>query len=266
MTHESRLVRRVADPVRAQGLVQDPTIVWHQKFQLAAGVQAPGVSDIEWLAQIGGLPTDLSGLSVLDIGTTNGGASFLAESRGARFVTATDILPPTFYGFSQIAELLGSQVRFVESSIYELPEQLGGETFDIVIFWGVLYHLRHPLLGLDCLRRLAHGEVFIESAVCDYEMPSMSDRPATRCNVDPAGIGDETNWFAPNVCALRAWVANAGFSINRVRSWPEPPGRAHIHARASDQLPRYLALGNAFERPMSVQPLDPAGAYPHRQG
>jgi tRNA (mo5U34)-methyltransferase len=265
MGSEARHEAPAVDLIRARRLLKEPGIVWHQRFPIAEGVLAPGVSDIEWLADISGLPADLTGLSVLDVGTTNGGASFLAESRGASSVTATDILPPAFYGFAQLAELFGSNARFVQSSIYELPEALGGETFDVVIFWGVLYHLRHPLLGLDCVRRLTHGEVYIESAVCDYDMPSMSDRPAVRCDIDPAGIGDETNWFAPNVCAMRAWVEKAGFEIEEVRSWPNPAGRAHIRARASQHPPRYLVLGNAFERPMRAQPVDPASAYPRRR-
>jgi tRNA (mo5U34)-methyltransferase len=262
MIGENRLP---VDVVGARRLVEEGEFVWHQRFHLAPGIVAPGVNDIEWLAHTAELPADLTGLSVLDIGTTNGAATFLAEARGARSVVATDILPPTFFGFSKLAEVVGSRARFVQSSIYELPEKLDGETFDIVIFWGVLYHLRHPLLGLDCLRRVAHGEVYIETAVSDHDMPQVGDRPAARCDYDPAGIGDETNWFAPNMAALRRWVEHAGFEIERMRSWPDPAERAHVRARVAAKPQRYLELGNAFERPLRVQAMDPATAFPPRR-
>jgi tRNA (mo5U34)-methyltransferase len=242
---------RTPDTDRARRLIEQPGIVWHQRFPLAPGVDVPGVNDIGWIAQTVGFPEDLTGKSVLDIGTTNGGAAFLAEARGAASVTATDIFSP-------------SRFRFIESSVYELPEKLGGETFDLVIFWGVLYHLRHPLLGLDCVRRVAHGTTLIESAVCDSALPQLADQPVVLCDADPGGIGDETNWFMPNTHALHRWVERAGFDIERVSSWPEPASRAHLRTRVSKELPRYTELGNAFERPMSVRVLDYETSYPAR--
>src|SRR5947209_3796014 len=80
------------DPDRARELIQQPGIVWHQRFALAPGVDAPGVNDIGWIAQKVGFPDDLTGQSALDIGTTNGGAAFMAEARGANSVVATDIV------------------------------------------------------------------------------------------------------------------------------------------------------------------------------
>jgi predicted nicotinamide N-methyase len=168
-------------------LIEQPGIVWHQRFPIAPGVDASRVNDIGWIAQTVGFPEDLTGKTVLDVGTTNGGAAFLAEARGAASVTATDIVPPSRFGFDQIAELLGSRVRFVESSVYELPEKLEDETFDLVIFWDVLYHLRDPLLGLDCVRRVAHGTTLIESAVCDQSLPQLAREPVVLCDAARPG-------------------------------------------------------------------------------
>jgi tRNA (mo5U34)-methyltransferase len=254
----------IPDPDRARQLIAQPGIQWHQKFPLAPGVDVPGVNDIGWIAETVGFPADLTGKTVLDIGTTNGGAAFIAEARGAESVVATDIVPPSHFGFDQIAELLGSRVRFLESSVYELPEKLGGETFDVVIFWGVLYHLRHPLLGLDCVRRVAHGTTLIESAVCDYALAQLADQPIVLCDADPSGYGDETNWFMPNAHALRRWVERAGFDVHDVHTWPDAASRAHLSTTVSTEPPRYLQLANAFERPMSVQVLDYATSYPAR--
>jgi tRNA (mo5U34)-methyltransferase len=257
-------VTSTPDPDRARRLIEQPGIVWHQRFLIAPGVDVPGVNDVGWIANLVGFPDDLTGKTVLDIGTTNGGVAFMAEARGAASVTATDIVSPSRFGFDQIADLLGSRVRFVESSVYELPEKLDGETFDFVIFWGVLYHLRHPLLGLDCVRRVAHGTTLIESAVCDDALQQFTAEPVVLCDADPAGIGDETNWFMPNTIALQRWVERAGFDIECVNSWPEPASRAHLRTRASKELPRYVHLSNAFERPMSVRVLDYQTSYPAR--
>ncbi len=152
------------DDASARELVSDPNIIWHQRFALSKNVEAPGANDIEWLLARLQFPERLDGLSVLDIGTTNGAAAFIAETRGASRVVATDILPSSQFGFAQLADRLASGVEFIQSSIYELPDLLN-ETFDIVLFLGVLYHLRHPLLGLDSVRRLTRGRLFLESAI-----------------------------------------------------------------------------------------------------
>ena len=65
--------------------------VWHQRFEIAEGVYAPGASDISWLMAKAAVPERLDGATVLDIGTTNGGTAFECERRGASRVVAVDI-------------------------------------------------------------------------------------------------------------------------------------------------------------------------------
>ena len=156
-------------PEQAAAFVRDATFVWHQRFELAPGVSTPGTNDIGWLVQVAGLPDDLSGKTVLDIGTTNGGAAFALERRGPARVVAVDIFPPEWFGVSQLTELLDSKVEYVRTSVYELAERFP-EPFDVVLFWGVLYHLRHPLLALDNLRAVTGGQAVLETAVCDGEL------------------------------------------------------------------------------------------------
>ncbi len=138
-------------PDAVQAFIDDASFLWHQTWSLVPGVRTPGANDIDWLWHTAGLPTDLTGRSVLDIGTTNGATAFLAEQRGASRVLAVDVCEPDLHGFPAIKELLGSEVEWRRGSVYELPQVTGGEQFDIVVFWGVLYHLRHPLLALDPL-------------------------------------------------------------------------------------------------------------------
>ena len=119
--------------------------VWHQRFELAPGVFTPGPSNTMALFDLGDL-TDFAGKTVLDVGTSNGAAAFMAEQRGARRVVAVDIYPPGWFGFDKIKAFLGSAVEYAQGSVYRLTDIVDGP-FDIVLFWGVLYHLRHPLLG-----------------------------------------------------------------------------------------------------------------------
>jgi tRNA (mo5U34)-methyltransferase len=100
-----------------------------------------------WLLSMARLPERLDGKSVLDIGTANGGSLFELERRGAARLLGVDIYPPDFYGSAAIGSFLGSRAEFIQANLYDLATTLRGERFDIVLALGVIYHLRHPLLG-----------------------------------------------------------------------------------------------------------------------
>lgn len=232
----------------AETLAARTDFTWHQRFALAAGVFTPGVSDIGFLLQAARVPERLDDATVLDIGTTNGGAAFECERRGAARVVAVDIADDKWFGFAAIKEMLGSRAEHIQANIYELPELLRDE-FDFVLFWGVLYHLRHPLLALDNVRRLARGHVSIESAVADHELTeSCRDRAVARFYRRDELAGDSSNWFAPTVVALAEWCRSCGLDPIHVESWPSTaPTRAIIVA--SPVEPEYLEL--SYERPLT---------------
>jgi 2-polyprenyl-3-methyl-5-hydroxy-6-metoxy-1,4-benzoquinol methylase len=161
-------------PAALQTLAARRDFLWHQRFELGAGVFASGSNDVDWLLHTAGVPDDLSGASVLDIGTTNGGAAFTLERRGASRVLATDIVDPMHLGFQAIHDVLGSSVEFRQLSVYELS-RIVDEQFDLVIFWGVLYLLRHPLLALDNVRAATAGTAYVETAVADAELAPSAD-------------------------------------------------------------------------------------------
>ena len=177
---------------KAADLIAGSKFFWHQRFHLSDEVLTPGVNDIEWLLDQAGVPASLEGASVLDIGTTNGGAAFIAEMRGAKRVVAVDIYDPDRFGFDEIRTALGSQVEFVKGSVYQLPELLD-EQFDVVLFLGVLYHLRHPLLAIDSLRRLTRGTLYLETAVSGEP----TDPPRADFYRRDELNADGSNWFSP---------------------------------------------------------------------
>jgi tRNA (mo5U34)-methyltransferase len=238
-------------PEAARSFLEAAPFVWYQRFQLAPGVYTPGERDVEQVLAMCGIPDDLTGLSVLDVGTTNGGFCFELERRGARRVVAVDILPPEHFGFEELRGFLRSRVEFVQARIYELPALLS-ERFDIVLFLGVLYHLRHPLLALDSLRSLTAGEALIETEVADNELGSIARHPVSRFYRFGERAGDSTNWFAPTIACLLDWCASCGFEAELLTAWPaERPQRCLVRARLGPDPPEYLRI--SYERPVLVQ-------------
>jgi tRNA (mo5U34)-methyltransferase len=187
---------------------------------------------------------------VLDIGTTNGAGAFLAESRGAARVVAVDIFPPDYYGFTAIAELLGSQATYVRASVYELSSVLK-ERFDVVLFLGVLYHLRHPLLALDEVRAVTRRLMLLETAVSDHELGERSTDSIARFYRRAELGGDPSNWFAPSARGLVDWCCSCGFDTELVDAWPnEAPERAAVRCTPTDGEPEWRGL--SYERPLQV--------------
>ena len=249
-------------PADAERLIRDARFIWHQRFRLTGDLYTPGVSDVELLFERSELPHDLTGATVLDVGTTNGGAAFEAERRGAREVVAVDIYPPEWFGFAELRSFLGSSVEFVRANVYELPTILRRQ-FDIVLFWGVLYHLRHPLLALDALRALTGGHVFVETEVADGRLSKRAPGLAAAA----LGVslfhrrdelaGDGSNWFAPMTDTLVDWCESSGLTVEVLGSWPrEAPTRCMLRAEPTPGDPEFFSLSYERHLHVSAQPVD----------
>jgi tRNA (mo5U34)-methyltransferase len=99
---------------------------WHQRWEIYRGVFTPGRNPVAMLCSAAALPTDLTGLRILDIGAWNGCFSFECERRGAREITAYSLEDPDVSGFNRLKSALGSRVRYVQGSVYELtPDRVG---------------------------------------------------------------------------------------------------------------------------------------------
>lgn len=241
----------------AQAFLDETQFTWFQRFQLAPDVWTPGGHDVEFVLDTAGL-TDLKGKSVLDIGTSNAGAAFEAERRGAARVLATDIYPASWFGVDRLREFLGSSIEFRQGSVYDLDGLRGGEQFDVVLFDGLLYHLRHPVLGLDNVwRAVKLGGMFVlETAVCDAEVDA-SLRVARFYRKDELGA-DGSNWFAPTTSALLDWCLSAGFEAEVVGAWPESgPSRALVLGTKTTTTPEYVTVSYEREKPLRGVPAPP---------
>ena len=160
---------------------------WHQ-INLGDGIVTPGRNDSrKHLASIR-LPEDLSGKSVLDVGTWDGFYAFEAERRGATRVVAMDSYcwnrGTGKAGFDLARRALGSRVEDRQIDLLDLsPETVG--TFDVVLFLGVLYHLPHPLLCLEKLASVTAEQLIVETHVDMLwtRRPAMAFYPAESSEV-----------------------------------------------------------------------------------
>jgi tRNA (mo5U34)-methyltransferase len=198
-------------------------IEWFHTIDLGHGIVTQGVDNTpRKLADIG-MPDDLSGKTVLDIGAWDGFFSFEAERRGAERVLATDSFCwsgeawGSKNGFELARRALDSRVEDRLIDVMDIsPEAVG--VFDLVLFLGVLYHLRHPLLALEKVAAVTAGCLVLETEVdlVGDRRPAMAFYPGTELNEDP------TNWWAPNPPALVGMLKDVGFSRVEVVSAPKP--------------------------------------------
>ncbi|MDH4143971.1 MAG: DUF1698 domain-containing protein [Acidimicrobiia bacterium] len=210
---------------------------WFHTFDFGRGVRTAGYDDT--LAKLGHLhlPSDMTGRTVLDVGTYDGFFAFECERRGAEDVLATDSWTWNWPGssaranFDLVRDILGSQVRSQVISVEELAPDIVG-SFDIVLFLGVLYHAPDPLGYLRRVRSVTREMLVLETVVdlLDVEVPAVAYYPGASLN------GDASNHFGPNRAALAGLLADAGFSrVECFRPWtvngeyalaPKPLGHA----------------------------------------
>jgi hypothetical protein len=118
-------------------------------------------------------------------------------------------------------------------------------TFDVVLFCGVLYHLRYPLLGLDNVRRVCRGEVYLETYVSDPELvatlgDAASSLPIWQFYRGAELSNDESNWFGPTACAVVQALESAGFSVEHATT--RLPKRAAFRASVKVGYPEFLTM------------------------
>jgi tRNA (mo5U34)-methyltransferase len=193
------------------------------------------------------LPPNLDGWSCLDIGCNAGFYCFELAKRGASLL-GIDLDDRYLHQARWAAGQFGveDRVRFERMQVYDLARR--DERFDLVLFMGVLYHLRYPMLGLDIVcqkvRRLmvfqtltmpgdevkedTHGHGFQNREVlCEKGWPVMAF-------LEHHFAGDPTNWWAPNQAAVEAMLRSAGMRITGkpgheiVLCEPDPSNRSCV--------------------------------------
>ncbi len=227
MTDRAELERAVAQ------------IRWAHRIDLGGGLVTPGLWNTPEMLQRLHLPEDLSGQTVLDVGAWDGFYSFEAARRGARRVLATDSYSwqgkswGSKAGFELARQALGSRVEDLQVDVLDLaPERLG--LFDMVLFLGVLYHMKHPMLALERVASVT-GRLLIVETVIDLlwaPRPALAFYPSTELD------RDQSNWFGPTPAAVEGMLRAVGFRrVERV--WP-PAGRLLLWRALSVTWPRAI--------------------------
>ena len=262
----------ITDPAEIKRLVEEHGRWWHE-IELAPGIVTPGDDSnrmkLPILESIG-LPKEMRGMRSLDIGCSDGYFSFEMEKRGAQ-VVAIDFVPDTYTGFATARRILGSNVEYRMDNAYNLtPEKYAA--FDVVLFMGVLYHLRKPLAALDAIRSVMKpgGQLFVGTMMIDEFFllpdktvttldavnPLLKNVPLWQAYPGDQLNGDFTNCFAPNRRALEVALEEAQFRVDAVRI-VTMGGYARATAVVDERVAKYQRLDGRME----TSPFDPSVPY-----
>jgi tRNA (mo5U34)-methyltransferase len=186
---------------------------WYHTIDLGNGIVTPGVDNSpRKLARLQ-LPASLQGKTVLDVGAFDGFFSFECERRGAARVLSSDHFvwhgghnQASKRGFELARRTLGSKVEDMDIDALDLsPERVG--TFDLVLFLGVLYHMRHPFLSIEKVASVTKDMLIVETSVdlLGVKRPAVAYYERDELGNDP------TNWSGPNPAAVVAMLRTVGF-------------------------------------------------------
>ena len=205
---------------------------WFHNLHLPGGIQtAPDhwlgdFPSFKWKEISGFIPEDLNGWKVLDVGCNAGFYTFELAKRGAN-VLGIDVDSHYLKQAQWAAEKQGLQkkTRFRQMQVYDLAKEK--ESFDLIWFMGVLYHLRYPLLALDVLSEKNTNMMVFQT----LSMPGMDveENPYDRhineredlqkegwpkmAFIEHKFAGDPTNWWLPNHSGIEAMLRSCGYKI-----------------------------------------------------
>jgi len=205
---------------------------------------------VKWRRFADAIPADLTGKSVLDIGCNGGFYAIEMKRRGAARVLGLDSDARYLEQARFAAARTGQDIEFRNLSVYDVGAL--GERFDVVLFMGVLYHLRHPLLALDLIRTHAARDLLVFQSM-QRGAPDIA--PVAENNdfwdvghfaepgypklhfIEHRYANDWTNWWVPNRACTEAMLRASGFAIAAhpeeevyvCRCAPLPPGAGAVH-------------------------------------
>jgi tRNA (mo5U34)-methyltransferase len=181
---------------------------------------------VKWRRFAGVIPDNLQGKTVLDIGCNAGFYAMEMKRRGADRVLGLDTDDEYLEQAKFAADVNGLKIEFRKMSTYDVGQL--GEKFDLIIFMGVLYHLRHPLLALDLIHEhvardmllfqsMLRGSSRVDTIERNYDFwtTSQFDSPSypKMHFIEHKYADDPTNWWAPNRSCVEAMLRSSGFTI-----------------------------------------------------
>ena len=211
---------------------------WFHQIDFGNGVLSPGgikAGKIRRVERAVFGPLKIAGKSVLDIGCWDGAYSIAASRLGAARVLATDHYvwnegPGDRRAFELARNRLAPNVEDLDIPVEELTEARVGR-FDVVLFLGVFYHLRHPFAALEQVARLAKDVLVVETRMTQLVNPA----PVMQFHPDASLEGDPTNWWTPNRTCMEALLTDLGFRHIRFTRPDRRFRRGMFHAHRSSR-------------------------------
>jgi tRNA (mo5U34)-methyltransferase len=205
---------------------------WFHNLHLPGNVQtAPGhffgdFPKFKWEQFKKNIPADLEGWTALDIGCNAGFYSFELAKRGAS-VLGIDLDPHYLKQAKWAAKELNlsDKVSFKQMQVYDLAKL--NRNFDIVIFMGVFYHLRYPMLALDIVTQKVKKMMVFQTLTMPgeevlnvkddmdiYDRKQMLKKGYPQMAfIEKKLAADPTNWWAPNHSCILAMLRTCGMSV-----------------------------------------------------
>jgi tRNA (mo5U34)-methyltransferase len=234
-----------------QQIAELETLGFYHTIELPGGEVLPGLLSVERLRRRltqFDIPADLRGKRVLDIGAWDGFYTFEMERRGAH-VVALDLFRNEKFLLAR--DLVKSSAEYVVGDICRLSSKDLGR-FDIVLFFGVLYHVKHPVMALENVCSLTKDTAYVESYVID-DGTDLDAVPVLEFYERSELRGQFDNWVGPNVPCLMAMARTAGFA--EVTYEGNLSTRAHITCRRKwltgagpEPAPQILCVENSITR------------------
>jgi len=211
-----------------QALVDKVEYWWHT-IDLGDGVVTPGFTRLEvHHLRSSAIPKDLKGKTVLDIGAWDGYYSFECERRGAKVIAIDKFQHGKgSQGFETAKKILNSKVRHYKMDLYDLPKIK--RKFDVVLFFGVFYHLKYPLKALEIIFSKTNQLLILES----HYIKTKVQFPVMRFYPKNELANDFTNWYGPNIQCLKEMLKTTGFKKVRVfKTYLNTPDKGRVIIKA----------------------------------
>lgn len=199
---------------------------WYHRIYIGNGIYTlggRGYHEEVWSSFAKALPPSLTGLSVLDVGTNAGYFALQAKLRGATRVIGTEAIKIYWEQAEAIRKIWGLEVDYRVMDAHEMTKL--GQRFDLVVFAGILYHLKNPLQVLEDIGSMCSDAILLETEfIPDDPLNCVVVRQGVPATLRPAyrGImkfmettelnGDSTNWWVPDTECVMGMLRTAGFT------------------------------------------------------
>jgi tRNA (mo5U34)-methyltransferase len=199
---------------------------WYHRIYLGGGVYTieghAAHHELVWQHFAKSLPQSFAGLSVLDVGTNAGYFALQAKARGARRVVGTEFERMFLDQAEQIRKIWDVDIDYRLMEAHDIASLK--ESFDLVVFAGILYHLKNPLLVLEALGRMCTDAILLETefipddprncVVVRQGLPAMlqTTHQGMMKFIETRELnGDPSNWWVPDTECVRGMLRTAGF-------------------------------------------------------